>query len=778
MAYLDNSYKSASYAAPSDDIHPDKKDKDWRLRWCKYIYSYWANNNCLIRNDDELWIMENRSYMHGRQDVSKYQNWLLGSESKTNTDGSTNTHGDIANREGWANISWRIFSIMPKYLREFKSIMTSTQHETKVDAIDKFSSDQKMEAKAKMWIEKLKKPVFDQVRLQVGLAVEPEEDLSLPRNLSELNLYEKLGRFKLQYEKGMKSILDYTFSKDFSMWVKTEDKCIEDIFACNMAFVSTTVNKRTMQVEPVYCQPENVIVEWSRKNDFKNSRFFGTIDYMTIRDFRSECGLSEEEAKKLAQKYATKFGNRIFDNEWETNPWIDTQKTSYKFDNFTIPYCQLYWKSLNSEKKEGEDGKPFGMHTVFQAKWVIGTDYIWDDGYMTDQIRPTEDISDLPFAGIKIEGIPIAQSCIPMADAIQMAFINMQLERSSFVPSGYEYDLTQLENIVFGGEKMNTRDIISFHRQTGNILKRSVPLNVNPMGAGSAAKLMEGGTTSSFEKLKMDIDFQVQKINEITGIYSLTTQGKSDIGLGITQMLVASTNNIIKPLYDNLIILKESVARQIAFRAQVICMFNKDSKKGYASVISQEGVEAIKVAALKHPIYYGISIYEAATQQEKAKLKADLASAMMPGRNGRPIISPAEYIWISGLIDSSVNYKDVAAILHIKEQEGKDYDMQMAKAGIQEQGQQQAMLEMVSYLNDLEKQKNESENKEKQIITAGQMDILKEQAKSGDAKAMQNAEKKEMTAEQKLLQRINEARQSMNPQPQPQQGNMPMDAPQ
>lgn len=675
---------------PKQDIPFKDKDKQWAISNNEYIlYQYYENNGIPYSFQDKIDLL--RLYAAGKQPTEYYKDVLLGKKKKNPMENDNDTS---FNRKGFMNVDFNsIFTVAPKYIYQIRGIFEAQDHEISIQAIDTLSSDKKLIAKEKLFLRKQHADLLQNVQRK------DQEDIPLPTDRAELNLYEEMGGFKLQYETAMEKILGFT--ENYSDYPELKRKIIEDFMVANVAGAMDVYDEGQKVVGVEYIDPKEVIIEYSRDKGFTNSRFAAIPQLYTIVELRAMTDICEEELSSIAGKYLGQYGNP---KELLTN-----------YDTWTIPVLHSFWKSVDVESEIGtgtveinpkkvraselRSGKikrvgdrfykkkknmlleKSRIKTVYESQWIIGTKHIFN--YRKLKNIPfnyaTKD-AILPIHLYKLPGTSIVERMKPILDQIQLAFLQLQNIRAKASPDGFSIELGALENVTMGSKKYSPLELIKLRTQTGVLIYRATTAE-SMLGEGSKPNPispLNGGYGRMLQDVIQDMELQFQFLADITGIdrmSSVTGAVRTQDSAAATKIAASGTSTSLSPLYVGWLTIKEKLAKSIALRAENICIDNKDKNKGYYNIIGTKGVKAIAEAGKKYPINWGITMIARDKNEDVAEIRNSASRAFELGN-----IDQSVYLFILNEIKKPYNASYMRHYLALKEGKAKE---QQSKAAIE-----------------------------------------------------------------------------------------------
>lgn len=720
-----SSYQHGSYPFPKDEIPVDKKDGEWSRKWCEAIYAAYVTDRTGIPYSTIDELQNLRLYAAGNQPVEKYQDVLL---DESDEDG---------NAVGYLNVNWEIFSVMPKFLHIIRGIFEEQDHKIVASAVDPKSTETRELNKLRKWFKGRYKPIMDAVNQFAGYNPEPEW---LPDNVDELEIHQQAGGFKLAKETDIEEALMYSFY--ISDWKETKRRMFDDFSTVNCAAVKDFTDKYTRKAKVRYVDPVQLIMQYSRHWDHRNSEYAGEIVQESISNIRKNTNLSEDTLRQLAQFYNGRNANQTL-SSW-TEDDLKIRGGGWRYDNFMIDIVDAEWFAINQkffttrknargetwtyEEKEGkiydtENKKTTAKRTkvVYRAKWIIGTDYVYDYGLQYDVPRPGKKEVELSYKFYKLPGRSIVSLAVPNLDEIQLTWLKMQNALAMAAPSGIAIEYSSLMNMKLGGNKMEPLDILSIRRDTGDLLFKLTTHMGKPNIPGGVRPIQElvGGIGPQLNEFMALFEMNLEFIRDLTGINRVADASTPDPNqsVGGSEMAIAATNNALKPLYSGYIRLKEFVARSMAIRIQMLIRYDKKAYEGYIPVVGGSGVKILSVGASVLDADWEIQIQAKPTAQRKQIILDAAMKSMQPDRDGYVGIEEADFMMIERLLEDG-NEKLAEMMLNYRSKKNKERQLKIQRENMQldaknnqetEQLKSQLMRDEEQFKSDLKK--SEDQNK-------------------------------------------------------------------
>jgi len=675
-------YGSGNYPFPRDQINPKDKNEEWGKKWCEAMYARWKSGRTAIPYSQVAEIQALRALADGRQSPLKYQKILLDASE----DGSDLT--------GYMNISWEVYSVMPKFLRVVEGMMEQTDHQVIATAVDPSSTDEREDAKLDMEYRMKYKEALQYI--EQGLGIDRSNEY-IPETMEELNLYEGAGGFKLAKETEIEQGLDYTFY--ISAWKEIKKKIIRDFCVINCAGTKDYVDPYTSKVRIRYVDPAVFVGQYSKHWDHKNMEYGGEIIQVLISDLRKQNPEIEESVLlELARSYSGKGGNVAL-NEFNYNE--QTQIGNY--DGFLVDVMDAEWMSVNSKYMTSRNTKygskllyeekwgkvydtdtrktdKYDIKVVYKCKWIIGTDYTYDFGLQYDVPRPGKKEVELSFHLYKLPYRSLVSLSENHLDQMALAFYKLQNAIAMAAPSGLSLEFSSISNMNLGGGKLKPLELLKIRRQTGDFIYKATTHQGIPNTGRVPLQELEGGIGAQLNEFLTIFEFNTNAIRELTGINRIAdaSDPNPEQSVGGSEIAIAATNNALRPIYSAYLNLKERSAKNISLRLQLLIKHNKEAYKGYMPVIGRIGVQVISVGADVVDADYYIKYEAKPTDKRKESIKEAAIKAMNPDRDGIIGIELPDFLMIERLLESG-NLKYAEAYLNYKSKKNKERQLTLQR---------------------------------------------------------------------------------------------------
>lgn len=664
-------FKSGKYFFPSDDIEADKKGATWCRQYQEAIYSMFMRDRAAITSSDRVLMGINRLYGKGMQPVDKYKPAVLGVKPNAGPQ-SAATSADFL-RKGLVNINWEILSVIPKFKAVVLGLFEGIDHTIEADSIDENAGAEKEEQVYASWFEATHGERFRKMLADIGIESAPQQ--YLPDSLEEAQVYNELGGFKLKEEIALEECVEATFTL-ISDWITLKRKLLEDALDIAISACRDEFDPEISMMVTKYVDPMGLIAQHTRETDFNNSKYFGHFEDYTISQLRVLTGMNEEALQSLAVSYCGYNGNPNLDT-WNSFNLFDNSTNSWGYDSFKMNVFCSEWQSVNKDyktyrKKNGVDivqkekyGKEWNtenrktqitdVRLWYASKWIVGSTVVFEYGPLNDQARPTIKASRSSYHVYKFPGKSLVETLEPNADMIQLAFLKMQNGLAQAGPAGEAIEISALSNITIAGKNLSPLEILTIKLQTGRLLyKGTTHKGVVNMPGGIPIQPMDVGVGKILADSVQIIEAQLMLMRQAIGIDEYST-ASAQPGQGTAteaKIAVSATNNVLKPMYAGILYLKTSLATSLGNRIPIIVDNDPAAYKAYSGIIGEVKVKALKLAASKGLIYYGIKMVPKASENDRQRIAQSAESALLSGKNGIPQLTWPEYMRVMRMLET------------------------------------------------------------------------------------------------------------------------------
>jgi len=631
---------------PEHLIDPEKKDGKWCLDYCKAAWSEWNNMDHSILQKGASTQSPSfgggthydtiAMYMEGRQLINQYKP-LMGVDETA--------------QESWMNLDWSILPVMPKQIRVCNGILNKFNYNIRFQPMDQMATDQKNQWFARM---RARMEVRDEIRRQAG---DQAEDIIRSMGLdrqdgepADMDELEMMSKYTWKHLASVRMQEDVSAVFAMNDMDRLRQQIRKDLLYYGIAgyrdYIDTNGALRIRRMNP-----RAIIVSGCEMPDFSDMQHAGELLMMSLPEFaQANTEMSDADLLSIADRFKGQYGNPAS----SPSTWAQAKK-------YAVPVLDLEWFSVDIQNWEVSETKYSNMAVVraplsktgdrftrrrlrvlYRAKWLVGTDSIFDYGLATDMKRAKAQLSEvLPnihliapmMSGMKVSSI--GQLAQPVLDQIQMDWLKYQKAKADARSAGYSIEMSALEDISYGrgGRKMAPSEVVELWEQRGIHLWR----NKNRHGQPNGQRPIENVAGTGMEEIikwSEALANDIQQLKDIIGLNDFTDASTPDSrSLGATvNTAIGSTNNALFDIIEADANLLKRVANSVVIRLQD--MESMGLLDRYAMAIGDNSISFIKNVPKVDAHDFAIRMVVVPTEEQRAAM-VELAKEMAGDGSGR-----------------------------------------------------------------------------------------------------------------------------------------------
>jgi len=559
---------------PSDFVNPKTKETDeYGLLLANAIYyTTMSYGPSLFYNDRKLY-QEYINYAIGEQSEDKYKPLL-----RINPAQSTTT---------WVGaLRWGIKNYATKRVNIAISKVAERTYDPQVDPLDQNARDEREEFKQRIKFYMDFKESNDAFAQIMGTTMLPEgvdRDL-LPDNSDELEMWMQ-ANYKYIQGAAMEKLISHHL--DRNRWPNHKRQAAFDSFVLGASVVYAGMDDNILP-ECYRCNPADIIVPPTDREDFSDINFVGHIMRPTIAEFYKMVGDSRPKAwvEQVVEKHSTidpgSYYFRRFDyprEGYKDQARIELVRFAYKstnemvhiamtdkhgnerlheksFDDYKTPQEQQKFKEKYPDRELRRDK----YHTIYEGFWVTGSeDYIFRYGERNHQERNRGQLSEtaLPYKifapNIKNNRtVSTMKQMIPVLDELQAYHIKKQHVLANAMPAVWDIDLNALRNADFkwNDKDMSDQQKIEFLFQTGIFLRDSGDRHL-PGNNYQPIRNLANSVANEVLMYAAQIQNSLIELDEVIGMNKVSSAQtlRADTGKGTAEIQQSNTEVALDYLY-------------------------------------------------------------------------------------------------------------------------------------------------------------------------------------------------------------------------------------
>lgn len=782
MLHALSTYKNQRFTFPTANIDPEEKRKHWYfLRVAQAIYHNYATERTAISTSraDEFELL--RLYGRGKQPTGQYKDALIGNDQHV-PDQLVDDNLKDQKRKAWFNVDFdHVISYAGKIKDHFHGMFRQQDMDVIGDAIDEDSGMMVKDKKHELQTELLFANNLAKLRDLAG-EEQPSMDF-FPLDQAELEDYEASGGFKLNFAKAMEKLLKHTFS--LSKYEQLKKMWIDD--SIDLGIIAGRLDRDVDTGETLidYVDPSNLIIQWSKYPDYRDSEYCGELKTRTISEIANYIE-DRDELARIARHYSGYLGNPVLDN-WSDYNYQDAAG-GYGYDFYRVPVLEGYYIDFEDEyEKEYVDkyGKRKVISTrygyekrsnnekvrtkrtryLYKFNWVVDTNTVFDYGRAYNQERPEKSDVKLPYRVITTSENSIIERLRPVFDDMMFSWLKYQNAQIMAANAGYAVDVSKLKGVNLGGKPADPRELLKMMVETGYLFFNSGDAETDEYRGGSVQPVHEllGGMRNQLDESVTKFRFALELIEQETGLSNLALGGttQKEQTATETKLSVSATQNVIRPVIDGVMDLKGNLGESAMYNIQQRLIKEEDLKDRYAQVVGRKDLQAI-IDAQYRGARFGLHFQARPTQSEMQEIYQWIENAMAAGKNGEPLIKVDEGLMLREQLMNGANLKDVRFKLSYKIRRREREQQQLAQQAEQREFQRNMAYRQQDTKSKLQQQQAEAQKdiKIKQMDNQNNLAVEKLKANSEYEQLVMRLSGDEQKMQSEMLSKVIENKQN------------------
>jgi len=567
---------------------------------------------------------------------------------------------------------------------------------TPIDMQAKNKSD---EAYTNMKAKLMMKKMLEQQDPQLAASPVFKQNDKEPQDLDELEMRAQFGE---QFVRSMDSELMVGLAFHMNKVPQSVRKpIVEDWFDCGIGGYKDSLDANG-KPNVRHCDLRNVVTSYCTKEDFSDATFFGEVVTPNIEEIMPLVNEAEKiQLKELASGGIVntttdmpgitfmplpKGKVRVLDVEFLSVNTITYQVAADKFGN-----------PKSSKRPHGEKGEGIitnDKQVVYKAKWVLGTDILYDFGLAENQKRKhnkkdsCNTTMSYKFWAYSFHDMYVSsymERMIPSIEEYQTLKLKLQNIRNNQIVNGFAIDLDALEsvNIAQGGAAMGKKQILELFRQRGILLYRGKGLNATNPNAKPIDQIVNQ-IAGEVESIMYQMSICIQDMNQIIGLNEVTdastpSDRMSNAGFNNANL---STNNALWPLLNVDVVMLTQLAVDMDMRVKQSIIIN-GSYEGYMPGINETTLRFVKSGSDYHLHDHAIMIDMRPTKEQKQFIIEQMQPNMVAG-----LISLAEVFTV--LATNNMKQAEMILSYRVEKNRKRQEDMQQQNQMMNIEGQKQS----------------------------------------------------------------------------------------
>ena len=568
-------YKDKKYASfPSDRIDPARKsDKEWYLCHLRAMMHHYVTNQYAVPYTwgvGQTPFSTLRLYRAGQQGNIAVKKKLL-RESKEEPGKFKSMLRDV----------FQTYDVLTELLDVVASINQKQDYQVSAIATDDVSGEARELEKgmAKFLLQEEAQKLFRAAQFKPNSPISME-DLA---TMTEADVDAMFDTGLVQLSREIAAIAAANHTMDISGHKEIENKCNEDLITLAIAAVKNYIDYSTGEVKERYVDPANLVLPWSKMNDFRDVTRIGEYRTMTIAEIKEiNPNITAKQIQELVEDYMymnqeyQSYVSGIGGDSWNdgniwTDPldrckvwvldaqWLSTDYKTYLDEPLNsggsiFKEVKYDYKLNSKQQRKGAKAEQKKIIKKYSAIWVVGTDILLQYGEEKDQ----------PYYGPKGNKTPkldyhvyktgtksIVERCIPMVDDINLNTVKLRISVATLPPAPrMKIEQHMLNNVKLGGVKQKPTDLIQAFIETGFLVTNGLNDRGEPIFQNArAVEFLPSGLAEDINIFSSLINDSIARMRQVIGLPE-GLDGTSPMpyqGVRTQEMAAAASSNALFP---------------------------------------------------------------------------------------------------------------------------------------------------------------------------------------------------------------------------------------
>jgi hypothetical protein len=712
-------------------------DEEFALRYAKAAWSAFSRGSSGVDYSFLKGWNTWRLYGAGKQPSFIYETWAKNTKAiSTKINESPNQYNidskKINNylRKAWKNVDFTVISFIPKIKSIIKGALENADYNVKVYAIDSFSRDSEEEQKWKFYVENVEREFLDGVRELIGLQA-PDMPVKID-SIKELQLLSDAEGFKVNWAIALEKICRFSF--EMSGYKEQRDMLIDDLLDGGMAVVKDDVVNGFIQHK--YVDPEMFIIQFSNRSDYADAQYAGHLEYVPLSEIASKVG--HDAAKNIVSFYNE---NQVIpESEWG-RPGVMTGSNGLNdyigkvlvlnlsfIANEYDYYREInYWgrtkiKRVDKNYKKKGDSKivKYPRPMLFEVKWVVGTDCVYEFGPVFNQPKDRNNNVRLNYHVYALPVTSLVQQLIPLEDEYMKGWLLYQAGVNGGFKSGIALNTAMLKNVTLDGQAADPIELIAFYKE-----ERVMPYGQSHTGeyrggAVSPVVPIQGISEMVINEAVNRKRYVSEMVYDIVGIDVLRQPIVNGQNVGMDEIRLESVQLVVKPIVHALLNIKDSLAKNMALRVQNLVAYDEEFAKRYSGILNNSEVEMLKLAE-KSDVIYSVVLKAKPTRDDVMSMMQSVQASYSQG-----LLDPHDYMYIMEQILNDVELGKIRQFVAYKIEKRRQEMQQQQMAAIDRQNQGLAMVNQSSMEQQMALLDKKIQGKIEEVTAKYQGELVKE----------------------------------------------------
>jgi hypothetical protein len=754
IRYAADYQKQSGYPFPNE-LNP-VKDQGYFLSALNAMASKFFMNRCALPYDG--WgvrrsFAELRAYRHGRNNINKYKNWMIGMPDQS------------GQRKTTLNISWGMAQILPQKCDAVLGYLMKNNFDINIQASDyEALTDKKTKVAAAKVLTDLRlgnmlTDLNQNHTINLAKPAVPSNNNSVPIETPEdVDLAQAIGLFMLEEEAALENLIQTTqyISKSTTISDLIADDLITTAYAAKRVFT----NPNTGEVEEAYIDIEWAVFPDSKYRDYHDITWGGWMERITIGELRRTTDIPTIEIIKIAKKYAdTNTGSfysslnsnndqfdfrmvdqilvDVFRGYWIGNKGVRMTEITRKDGNLSVNKVGSDYLLSRKDQANGKRVNEYSNMTIYKASMILGCGYTFDYGEDTDINYKTDKGRKwplFPLRFVRTGSSSIVERSVELIDDFQLNMLKLRVARAKMpAPPNLAIDKGALEGMKIDGVSYKPQQLLKILQDEGYLLMDTK--NQWGQAQNSSRPITPIGTDlmSIIDAWWRDSDRILSTLDRVTGINDIfaAQQPQRETGLGVSKILLEGSQNSLTPLINCTEQLTQGAAEVMVGKWQVVAKYATPEQKKKLSI--SRSLQIVSVSEKIFDYQFDVQTTIARNDADKERMLEDLLQMRNAARaGGVQSMNEQDYLIIENLIRSDkLKQAEIYTAFAITKRQKQAQQEQQQMIALNAQAQQQSAGQKGQIDSQLQQQDTQqqaaldNQKYQAQLRQATQIEIMK-----------------------------------------------------
>lgn len=676
---------------PSHNIDPREKGFDWILQYARAAWAVGTGNTFSAFYNNAIKYREIKQYALGKQTITKYQKQPQPDKAIDNS---------VQNRD------LTVVPIIPQFRNKALSKILQRKYDINAFAVDEEAQTQEDDTINALKLKIAMRQQLEQMNSPLANHPVAKKGQGEPEDMQQLEMMVQFG-FKHNICMEAEMAADWLFN--YNQFDRERGKMIPDQYDYGAGGYKCYIDENG---KPRFraISLENFMCSYCEQPDLSDASFMGEAIFINVSDIVPYFTPAEIQhiCKSVAgnysnpkiidytiRRYYDKFKVLVFDVQFLSFNTTVFKSNVDKYGNEKFGKTEFSDLSkIRSISINGGESEPKYLKNqkkvIYEAKWIVGTSYMYDYGLAKNQVRKPSSWWDTQFDFVieawnfnRMQFSGITEGLMHLADDYYMTEQKLQNIKRKLIPYAITVDLDGLENVNYGqnGDKWSPEKIMDLLFQSHVLVYRGADLMTGNGNQRPPMSIEVTNMGTQMIELRNEMQAIKNEMMEVSG-YNAVTSGNpnpktlnqgydsANIATADSLWLISNVDRRLTMRLADLLIQKTQIAVKLG------------KIEGYSRAIGASGVKMFRITPDISLHEFAIFLDEAPTAEERQDLFNQMVEYDQKG-----LLEPQDRIVIENCRNLKQAYMLLSYFVNKRKQEQQQNALQMQQANAQTQVQ-------------------------------------------------------------------------------------------